>query len=84
MSIMTVGLDSFIAAAPYTECCKVQTASACYKYRQLQPASSMHLPLLGAVPCRPSEMFSQPDPSAFKLTPPFPLHEESLSVNGIK
>jgi hypothetical protein len=33
---------------------------------------------------RPSQVFSHPDPSAFKLTPPFPLHEEYLLVNGIK
>lgn len=32
----------------------------------------------------PSEALQQPDPSAFTLTPPFPLQEEFITVNGIK
>lgn len=33
---------------------------------------------------RPMDVFKRPDPTAFKLIPPFPLHEEYLTVNGIK
>eukprot|EP00878_Enallax_costatus_P025057 GHUV01026778.1.p1 GENE.GHUV01026778.1~~GHUV01026778.1.p1 ORF type:complete len:334 (+),score=82.34 GHUV01026778.1:1021-2022(+) len=33
---------------------------------------------------RPGDLFKTPDPSAFQLVPPFPLHEEFITVNGIR
>lgn len=45
-----------------------------------------HCAFLPACPVslRPMDVFKRPDPTAFKLTSPFPLHEEFLTVNGIK
>lgn len=40
--------------------------------------------LAWALVTRPMDVLRRPDPAAFKLTPPFPLHEEYLTVNGIK
>jgi hypothetical protein len=35
-------------------------------------------------PRRPQQLFRAPDPSAFTLEPPFPLHEEFVEVNGLR